>query len=75
MENKTRFRIKAIERNPKIEKISIIIVAKLGVTRILIKHLAIRCTRGLKIDLKRQRDGMFDFKKFLVKYLIFSDIL
>ena len=59
IEKHKRFRKNTKEIKLRTEKKSIIIVAKFGVTPILIKPFAIRFTNGLKIYLIRNLEAMF----------------
>jgi len=59
IEKHKRFRKNTKEIKLRTEKESIIIVAKFGVTPILIKPFAIRFTNGLKIYLNRNLEAMF----------------
>jgi len=59
IENNSRFRKNPSEKQLRIEKQSIIIVAKFGETPILIKPFATSFTNGLKIYLNRYFDGNF----------------
>jgi hypothetical protein len=75
MENKRRLCKNAKEIEQRIEKKSIVIVAKFGVKLILIKPFAIRLTNGLKINLNRNIEGIFlivlwDKLKYISHYKI-----
>ncbi|MFX1292151.1 MAG: hypothetical protein ACFFAG_14450 [Promethearchaeota archaeon] len=75
MENKRRLCKNAKEIKQRIEKKTIVKVAKFGVKPILIKPFAIRLTNGLKINRNRNIEGIFlivlwDKLKYISHYKI-----
>ncbi|MHA2131119.1 MAG: hypothetical protein ACW99L_14215, partial [Promethearchaeota archaeon] len=75
IEKSKRFRRNASEKQLKIEKKSIKTVAKFGVTPILIKPLAIKLTKGLKMNRIRNLEGimynvLWDNLKYILQYKI-----
>ena len=72
IENNNRLRKKTIEINPSNEIVTMMIVAKLGVTLILINPLAMIFTTGLNMNLNRYFEGIFIEQLLLKNILLYN---